>query len=80
MSSAAVNESMIDQPKRKPVLWPMIFLGAFGLGALLWVSWMVWILHDRQKIKRAEYYPLVVAPAAGSSNATANSNSGTNGH
>ena len=37
---------MSEPPERKPYLWPMIFLTAFTLGALLWALWMSKVIRQ----------------------------------
>jgi hypothetical protein len=31
---------MTDDPKRSPRFWPLLFVTAFLLGAILWAFWM----------------------------------------
>jgi len=59
---------MANGQQRRPVI-PVIFIGAFATGALLWVLWMVVIVNKQRQIKPAEYYPQAV-PAAGAASAS----------
>jgi hypothetical protein len=47
---------MADEQERKPLFWPLLFLGAFAAGALLWCVWMLAIVHKTQRIHPDEFY------------------------
>lgn len=49
-----------NPPQRPPRFWPMMFIGAFAFGALLWVAWMAHIVvktrADRDRMSRDPMY------------------------
>lgn len=40
---------MDETQKRKPFLWPALFIGAFALGALLWGLWMIKVIQQTRE-------------------------------
>jgi hypothetical protein len=48
---------MPDEQERKPRFWPMLFLGAFASGAILWCLWMVVIVQKTRQIHPTDLYP-----------------------
>jgi hypothetical protein len=60
--------------KRKPLFWPMLFMGAFVLGGILWCLAM-WHFANKIREERTDgfFVPMAdqTAPATSSSNAPA---------
>ena len=56
-----------NPPQRPPLFWPMMFIGAFAFGALLWVIWMAHIVvktrADRDRMSRDPMYNSQANPA-----------------
>ena len=65
---------MADEQQPKPLLWPLLFLGAFAAGAMLWCVWMLAIVHKTQRIHPDEFY----APTEKSGAAVVTNGTGTN--
>lgn len=65
---------MDEVRKNKPRFWPMLFMGAFVLGGLLWCGAM-WHFVNKTREERVNgfFVPMAgqTAPAASSSNAPA---------
>ena len=67
-------ERMSQSSKRKPYLWPMIFLTAFVLGALLWGLWMAKVIRQtRQNREHGFFVPLSNPPPSQSPRPVTNS-------
>jgi hypothetical protein len=70
-----------DVPKRKPLFWPMLFMGAFVLGGLLWCLWMWHIVQKTRETRDSGFFvPMSgqTAPATPQSNAPAANSGVTN--
>jgi hypothetical protein len=67
--------------KRKPRFWPMLFMGAFALGAVLWGLWM-WHIVQKTRESRDNGFFVPMAgqtPPASQSNTPATNSGVTNG-
>ena len=42
---------MDDEPPRKPRFWPVVFVAAFLLGAILWGFWMIKIIQQTRAMR-----------------------------
>ncbi len=58
-------ERMSESSKRKPYLWPMIFLTAFVLGALLWGLWMAKVIRQTRLNRDHGFFVPLSNPAPG---------------
>ncbi len=47
---------MDDNPLRKPRFWPMVFLVAFLLGAVLWGLWMSRIIQQTRASRADPFF------------------------
>jgi formylglycine-generating enzyme required for sulfatase activity len=55
---------MNDAPKRKPIFWPLVFIGAFALGGILWGVWMLkFVRATRENRDDSFVVPLNTNPA-----------------
>jgi predicted permease len=47
---------MDDKPQRKPRFWPVVFLVAFLLGAVLWGLWMSRIIQQTRASRTDPFF------------------------
>jgi hypothetical protein len=47
---------MDDKPQRKPRFWPVVFLVAFLLGAVLWGLWMSRIIQQTRASRADPFF------------------------
>ena len=50
---------MTEAPKPRPVFWPMLFIGAFALGAILWGIWMVRLVRQTRETRDNSFKVLI---------------------
>jgi hypothetical protein len=58
-------ERMSQSSQRKPYLWPMIFLTAFVLGALLWGLWMAKVIRQTRQNRDHGFFVPLSSPSPG---------------
>ncbi len=70
---------MDDEPQRKPRFWPVVFVTAFLLGAILWGLWMSKLIQQTRtnRIYRigtpsGSNAPILTAPGTSSNTAKTN--------
>jgi hypothetical protein len=63
----------VDEPqKRKPLFWPVLFMGAFAVGGILWCVWMWHIVQKtRESRDNGFFVPMSGETAPASSNPAA---------
>jgi len=58
---------MSDDPKPTPRFWPVLFITAFVLGALLWALWMTRVIRQTRESRDERgsgfYVPTTTNPA-----------------
>jgi hypothetical protein len=47
---------MSDEPQRKPIFWPALFLTAFILGAILWALWMSRVIRQTREDRGGGFF------------------------
>lgn len=70
---------MDDEPQRKPRFWPVVFVAAFLLGAILWGLWMSKIIQQTRATRNYRFgtqsgsnIPVLTAPGVSSNAAKTN--------
>jgi hypothetical protein len=54
---------MDEEPKRRPIFWPVLFMSAFVLGAVLWAVWMSRVIQQtREKRDPGFFVPMNTNP------------------
>jgi hypothetical protein len=67
-----------EEQKRKPLFWPMLFMGAFLAGGILWCAWMWHIVQKTRESRDNSFFVPMAGETVPSNAPTAPTNLVTN--